>query len=51
VASGEKMAFPDEAILSALMKELGWTHFVQLLPLEKPLQREFYPFIKPDATG
>jgi len=35
-------AFPDEAIVSSLMRQLGWTHIIQLLPLEKPMQREFY---------
>lgn len=35
-------AFPDGAILSTLSKELGWSHFVELLPLNKPLQRDFY---------
>jgi predicted nuclease of restriction endonuclease-like (RecB) superfamily len=35
-------AFPEEKILSALSKELGWSHFVELLPLNKPMQRDFY---------
>lgn len=35
-------AFPDRRILSTLSKELGWSHFVELLPLKKPLQRDFY---------
>ena len=35
-------AFPDSPILSTLSKELGWSHFVELLPLKKPLQRDFY---------
>jgi predicted nuclease of restriction endonuclease-like (RecB) superfamily len=34
--------FPDERIVSALSKALGWSHFVELLPLKKPVQREFY---------
>lgn len=34
--------FPDLQIVQALSAQLSWTHFVQILPLEKPLQREFY---------
>ena len=34
--------FPDNQILSTLSKELGWSHFVELLPLKKHLQRDFY---------
>jgi predicted nuclease of restriction endonuclease-like (RecB) superfamily len=40
IAFGE--AFPDERILSTLSKELAWSHFVELLPLKKHLQRDFY---------
>lgn len=35
-------AFPDEQIVVALSRELGWSHFVELLPLKKHLQRDFY---------
>ena len=35
-------AFPDPEILSTLSRELGWSHFVELLPLKNPLQRDFY---------
>lgn len=35
-------AFPDEKIVATLSKELGWSHFVELLPLKKHLQRDFY---------
>jgi predicted nuclease of restriction endonuclease-like (RecB) superfamily len=35
-------AFPDEAIVASLMRQLSWTHFTLLLPLKTPLQREFY---------
>ncbi len=35
-------AFPDGQILASLSKELGWSHFVELLPLKKHLQRDFY---------
>ena len=34
--------FPDSAIVAALLRQLGWTHFTLLLPLEEPLKREFY---------
>lgn len=34
--------FPDEKIVATLSKELGWSHFVELLPLKKHLQRDFY---------
>lgn len=35
-------AFPEGRILATLSKELGWSHFVELLPLKKHLQRDFY---------
>ncbi len=35
-------AFPDEAIVAALSQKLSWSHFRELLPLQQPLQREFY---------
>lgn len=35
-------AFPDRQILATLSKELGWSHFVELLPLKNHLQRDFY---------
>ena len=35
-------AFPDEQIVSTLSAVLSWTHFRQLIYLERPLQREFY---------
>jgi predicted nuclease of restriction endonuclease-like (RecB) superfamily len=34
--------FPDSEIVSALSKELGWSHFVEILPLENDLKRDFY---------
>jgi len=34
--------FPDERIVAALSRQLGWSHFVELLPLRQRLQREFY---------
>lgn len=35
-------AFPEQRIVATLSKELGWSHFVELLPLKKHLQRDFY---------
>ena len=35
-------AFPDERILSALSKELSWSHFVEITAIEDPLKRDFY---------
>jgi predicted nuclease of restriction endonuclease-like (RecB) superfamily len=34
--------FPDPKIVATLSQQLGWSHFVELLPLKKHLQREFY---------
>jgi hypothetical protein len=34
--------FPDEAIVATLSRQLSWSHFVLLLPLKDPLQREYY---------
>ena len=36
------VAFPDTAIVAALLRQLGWTHFTILIPLKEPLKREFY---------
>lgn len=35
-------AFPDEEIVATLSRQLSWSHFVELLTLKKPLEREFY---------
>jgi predicted nuclease of restriction endonuclease-like (RecB) superfamily len=34
--------FPDEGISATLSHQLSWSHFRELLPLDKPLQRNFY---------
>lgn len=34
--------FPDPKIVSALMTQLGWTHFLQIIPMDDPLKRVFY---------
>ena len=35
-------AFPDEEIVATLRRQLSWAHFRELLPLNKPHQRDFY---------
>lgn len=34
--------FPDPQIVATLSQQLSWSHFVLLLPLEKPMQRDYY---------
>jgi len=34
--------FPDGKIVAALLRQLGWTHFTMLLPINDPLKRDFY---------
>ena len=34
--------FPEEQIVVSLIRNLSWTHFLALIPLVKPLQREYY---------
>ena len=34
--------FPDEEIVAALRRQLGWTHFKSIIALEDPLKRDFY---------
>ena len=34
--------FPDSEIVATLSQQLSWSHFRELLPLDKPLQRDFY---------
>jgi predicted nuclease of restriction endonuclease-like (RecB) superfamily len=35
-------SFQDEKIVATLSQQLSWSHFRELLPLEKTLQRDFY---------
>lgn len=35
-------AFPNERIVVTLSRQLGWSHFVAILPLKDGLQRDFY---------
>lgn len=34
--------FPDEQIVVSAIRQLSWTHFIALIPIRDPLQREFY---------
>jgi predicted nuclease of restriction endonuclease-like (RecB) superfamily len=34
--------FPDPEIVGTLSRQLSWSHFVELIPLEDPLKRDFY---------
>ncbi len=34
--------FPDQQIVVSLIRQLTWTHFIALIPLKDPLQRDFY---------
>lgn len=34
--------FPDPQIVSSLMTQLGWTHFLMIIPFKDQLQRDFY---------
>lgn len=34
--------FSDQAIVVTLSQHLSWSHFIEILPLKQPLEREFY---------
>ena len=34
--------FLDEAIVATLSQQLGWSHFIELLPVREPLARDYY---------
>ena len=34
--------FPDYEVVAALAQKLGWSHFVEIVPLKDSLQRDFY---------
>jgi len=38
----EKLMSPEEEIVVSLIRQLSWTHFIALLPIKNPLQRDFY---------
>ena len=35
-------AYPDEKIVVTLLRQLSWSHFLALIPLDQPFQRDFY---------
>jgi len=35
-------AFADPEIVSALSRQLGWSHFLEIIYVDDPLRREFY---------
>jgi predicted nuclease of restriction endonuclease-like (RecB) superfamily len=35
-------AFPDKQIVELLIRQLSWSHFVELLPLKDAIKRDFY---------
>ena len=37
-----RQCFPDLPIVSTLSTQLNWSHFIELLPIETPLARDFY---------
>jgi len=34
--------FPDEQIVSTLSTQLSWSHFIEILPLKRPFERDYY---------
>jgi predicted nuclease of restriction endonuclease-like (RecB) superfamily len=34
--------FPDREVVASLSRQLGWSHVVEIIPLEDDLKREFY---------
>ncbi|MFH5249900.1 YhcG family protein [Burkholderia semiarida] len=36
------VTFPDERIVVSLIRQLSWTHFIALIPLKDPRQRDYY---------
>ncbi len=34
--------FPNREVVSQLARQLGWSHFVEILPMDDPLKRDFY---------
>ena len=41
VLGGDRARYGEQIVVS-LIRELSWSHFLALLPLKEPLQREFY---------
>lgn len=36
------VTFPDESIVATVSRQLSWSHFVLLLALKEPIQRDYY---------
>ena len=34
--------FPDRQIVAKLSRQLGWSHFIEIIPIDDPLKRDFY---------
>lgn len=34
--------FPEEQIVVSLIRKLSWSHFMEILPFQDPIKREFY---------
>ena len=34
--------FPEAQMVATLSQQLSWSHFIEILPLKQPLEREFY---------
>lgn len=34
--------FPEEQIVVSLIRQLSWTHFIALIPIQDPMKRDFY---------
>lgn len=34
--------FPEREIVASLMRQLTWSHFLQLIPIKDPMKRDFY---------
>nr|WP_233579059.1 DUF1016 N-terminal domain-containing protein [Tautonia sociabilis] len=34
--------FPDSEIVATLSRQLSWSHFVEIIPLDDPMKRDFY---------
>ncbi|HIE1388994.1 TPA: PDDEXK nuclease domain-containing protein [Pseudomonas aeruginosa] len=37
-----RIRYPDERIVVSLSRQLSWSHFLALIPLKDPLQRDYY---------
>lgn len=40
--SSNPYVFTEASIVATLSRQLGWSHFKEFIPLNQPLQREFY---------